>query len=88
MFSVNQGESRAPGTPAASERMQSTGHASTHAVSFVPMQIRGRAPISDSDRFTYDVAPDGKRFLVNQYVKPEQPAPLTILLHAGSPPAK
>jgi eukaryotic-like serine/threonine-protein kinase len=50
--------------------------------------IRGRAPISDSDRFIYDVAPDGKRFLVNQYVKPEQPAPLTILLHAGRPPAK
>jgi Tol biopolymer transport system component/predicted Ser/Thr protein kinase len=50
--------------------------------------IRGRAPISNSDLFTYDVAPDGKRFLVNQYVKPEQPTPLTILLHAASPPAK
>jgi Tol biopolymer transport system component len=50
--------------------------------------IRGRAPISNSDLFTYDVAPDGKRFLVNQYVKPERPAPLNILLHTASPPAK
>ena len=43
-------------------------------------QIRGRAPISSTDIFTYDVAKDGKRFLVNRYVKPEHVAPLTILL--------
>src|SRR5262249_45368231 len=43
--------------------------------------IRGRAPISSSDLFTYDVALDGKRFLVNQYVRPEQPAPLNVVLH-------
>jgi hypothetical protein len=50
--------------------------------------IRARAPISSTDFFTYDVSPDGKRFLVNQYVKPEQVAPLNILWHAASPPAK
>ena len=47
-------------------------------------QIRGRAPISSTDIFTYDVAKDGKRFLVNRYVKPEHVAPLTILLQAVS----
>jgi len=45
-------------------------------------QIHGRAPISSTDIFTYDVAKDGKRFLVNRYVKPEHVAPLTILLDA------
>ncbi|MGD0510034.1 MAG: hypothetical protein ABSA27_19705, partial [Terriglobales bacterium] len=45
-------------------------------------QIRGRAPISSTDVFTYDVAKDGKRFLVNRYVKPEHVPPLTILLQA------
>ena len=43
-------------------------------------QIRGRAPISSTDVFTYDVARDGKRFLVNRYVPPEHMPPLTILL--------
>lgn len=47
-------------------------------------QIRGRAPISSTDVFTYDVAKDGKRFLVNRYVKPEHVAPLTILLNAAT----
>ena len=47
-------------------------------------QIRGRAPISSTDIFTYDVSKDGKRFLVNRYVKPEHIAPLTILLHVQS----
>jgi Tol biopolymer transport system component len=46
-------------------------------------QIRGRAPISSTDLFTYDVAKDGKRFLVNRYVKPEHVAPLTVLLNVG-----
>jgi Tol biopolymer transport system component len=45
-------------------------------------RIRGRAPISSTDLFSYDVAPDGKRFLVNRYVRPEHPAPLTIVLNA------
>ncbi len=44
-------------------------------------QIHGRAPISSTDVFTYDVTKDGKRFLVNRYVKPEHVAPLTILLN-------
>ena len=45
-------------------------------------QVRGRAPISSSDLFTYDVARDGKRFLVNRYVKPDYVQPLTVLLNA------
>jgi Tol biopolymer transport system component len=51
-------------------------------------QVHGRAPISSTDVFTYDVANDGKRFLVNRYVKPEHVAPLTILLKiANSSPS-
>jgi serine/threonine protein kinase len=45
-------------------------------------QVHSRAPISSTDLFTYDVAPDGKRFLVNRYVKPEHIAPLNIVLNA------
>jgi Tol biopolymer transport system component len=45
-------------------------------------QIRGRSPISSTDIFTYDVAKNGQRFLVNRYVKPEHVPPLTILLNA------
>jgi Tol biopolymer transport system component len=50
-------------------------------------QIRGRAQISSTDAFTYDVAKDGKRFLVNRYVKPEHVPPLTIVLNVqnGNP---
>ena len=47
-------------------------------------QIHGRAPISSTDLFTYDVTKDGKRFLVNRYVKPEHVPPLTILLNAAN----
>jgi eukaryotic-like serine/threonine-protein kinase len=51
----------------------------------VPLfQIYGRAPISSTDVFTYDVAKDGKRFLVNRYVRPEHVPPLTILLRAAA----
>jgi hypothetical protein len=46
-------------------------------------QIRGRAPISSTDVFTYDVTKDGKRFLVNRYVSPEHVPPLTILLQSS-----
>jgi eukaryotic-like serine/threonine-protein kinase len=49
-------------------------------------QVRGRAPISSTDVFTYDVTKDGKRFLVNRYVRPEHVPPLTILLHAAANP--
>src|SRR5579862_255575 len=45
-------------------------------------QVRGRAGVSDGDRFTYDVSKDGK-FLVDRYVKPEHVNPLTIVLNAG-----
>lgn len=44
-------------------------------------QIRGRAPISSTDLFTYDVTKDGQRFLVNQYMKPDHIPPLTIVQH-------
>jgi eukaryotic-like serine/threonine-protein kinase len=47
-------------------------------------QFHGRAPISSTDVFTYDVAKDGKRFLVNRYVKPEHAAPPAIVLNATS----
>ena len=56
----------------------------------VPLfQFHGRAPISSTDIFSYDVTKDGKRFLVNRYVKPDHIGPpgrtigpLTILLNA------
>ncbi len=51
-------------------------------------QVRGRAPISSTDLFTYDVAKDGQRFLVNQYVKPEHVEALTIVQHALAPAPK
>jgi Tol biopolymer transport system component len=47
-------------------------------------QIHGRASISSSDVFTYDVTKDGKRFLVNRYVKPDRITLLTIVLHAAA----
>ena len=47
-------------------------------------QIHGRAPISSTDVFTYDVARDGNRFLINRYVKPEHVPPLTILLNTAN----
>ena len=67
--------------PVSSESGFSTGTPSTL------FQIRGRAPISSTDVFTYDVAKEGKRFLVNRYVKPDHVAPLTILLHAAGGPS-
>jgi len=49
----------------------------------VPLfQFHGRAPISSTDTFSYDVTRDGKRFLVNRYVKPDTITPLTIVLHS------
>jgi eukaryotic-like serine/threonine-protein kinase len=49
-------------------------------------QIRARAPISSTDLYTYDVTKDGKRFIVNQYLKPDHVAPLTIVQHAFAEP--
>ncbi len=51
-------------------------------------QFHGRAPISSTDVFSYDVAKDGKRFLVNRYVKPERITPLTIVLNAAAKSAE
>ena len=51
-------------------------------------QVRGRAPISSTDLFTYDVTRDGQRFLVNQYVKPAYVSPLTIVQHSFAGPPK
>jgi hypothetical protein len=45
-------------------------------------QIPGRAPISSTDLFTYDVTSDGKRFLVNRYLKPSSVPPFSIILNA------
>jgi serine/threonine protein kinase len=51
----------------------------------VPLfEFHGRAAISNTDVFSYDVTKDGKRFLVNRYVKPDNITPLTIVLNAGS----
>lgn len=49
-------------------------------------QFHGRPPISSSDVFSYDVSKDGKRFLVNRYIKPDKIEPLTIILNAGNEP--
>jgi len=43
----------------------------------------GRAQISSTDLFSYDVTKDGQRFVVNRYKKPEVIAPLTVVLRAG-----
>jgi eukaryotic-like serine/threonine-protein kinase len=51
-------------------------------------QVRGRAPISSTDVYTYDATKDGQRFLVNEYVKPDRVPPLTIVQHALSEPPK
>ena len=47
-------------------------------------QFHGRAAISSTDVFSYDVSKDGKRFLVNRYVKPDHITPLTIVLNASA----
>jgi eukaryotic-like serine/threonine-protein kinase len=47
-------------------------------------QIHGRAPISNTDLYTYDVSKDGRRFLVNRYVEPDHIEPLTVVLNAAA----
>jgi eukaryotic-like serine/threonine-protein kinase len=49
-------------------------------------QIRGRAAISSTDLFSYDVAKDDKRFLVNRYVKLDHLTPSTVVLHTTAKP--
>jgi Tol biopolymer transport system component len=45
-------------------------------------RVRSRAPISNTDVFSYDVSKDGSRFIVNRYVKPSSVPPLEIVLNA------
>jgi hypothetical protein len=45
--------------------------------------VHSRPPNSSTDMWTYDVTRDGKRFLVNQAVKPERAPPINIVLHAS-----
>jgi len=47
-------------------------------------QLHGRAQISNTDLYTYDVSKDGKRFLVNRYVAPDRVEPLTVVLNAAA----
>jgi Tol biopolymer transport system component len=47
-------------------------------------QFHGRAGISSTDMLSYDVSKDGRRFLVNRYVKPERITPLTIIMHTAA----
>jgi eukaryotic-like serine/threonine-protein kinase len=47
-------------------------------------QSHGRAQISSTDLFTYDVTKDGQRFLMNRYFKPQSIAPLKIILNAAA----
>jgi len=47
-------------------------------------QVLGRAPISSTDVFSYDVSKDGTRFLVDRYVKPDKIEPLTIVMNMPS----
>ena len=47
-------------------------------------QLSGRAPVSSTDLYKYDVAKDGKRFLVNRYLQPANLPPLNIVLNANA----
>jgi eukaryotic-like serine/threonine-protein kinase len=46
-------------------------------------RAHARPSVSSSDVFNYDVTPDGKRFLVDRYIKPAETPPLSIILHAS-----
>ena len=45
--------------------------------------FQARAGISSTDLFTYDVTKDGKRFIVNRYLRPETVRPLVVVLGVG-----
>ena len=45
-------------------------------------QSHARSAVSSSDLFSYDVTPDGQRFLIDRYVKPASTQPLSIILNA------
>ena len=56
------------------------GFSSAEPVALFP--LRGRPYVSSTDLYTYDVTKDGRRFLVNRFVKADHPTPLTIVLNA------
>ncbi|HSY12184.1 MAG TPA: protein kinase [Verrucomicrobiae bacterium] len=43
-----------------------------------------RMAVSSSDQFSFDVTPDGQKFLIDQYFKPAETPPLSIILNATS----
>jgi eukaryotic-like serine/threonine-protein kinase len=45
-------------------------------------QLHARALFASNDLYSYDASPDGKRFLVNRYLKPDHVQPLTVVLNA------
>ena len=45
-------------------------------------QTQFRAHVSSTDLYSYDVTKDGQRFLVNRYFKPQQVAPLRVVLNS------
>lgn len=49
----------------------------------VPLfRISARAPVSSTDLYNYTVTADGKRFLVNRYIRPASLPPFNIVLNA------
>jgi hypothetical protein len=48
----------------------------------VPLFIApAREPVSSTDTFNYDVAPDGKRFIVNRPVEASSAPPLEVVIN-------
>jgi dipeptidyl aminopeptidase/acylaminoacyl peptidase len=47
-------------------------------------QSHARSAVSSSDLFSYDVTPDGQRFLIDRYMKPATTPPLSIILNSTS----
>lgn len=47
----------------------------------VLFQTRARESLSSEEVFTYDVSPDGQRFLINGNVEQDNPPPANIVLN-------
>ena len=47
----------------------------------VLFQTRAREPLSAEEIFTYDVSPDGQRFLINVNLEQSNPPPVNIVLN-------
>ncbi len=45
-------------------------------------QSHARSAVSSSDLYSYDVTPDGQRFLIDRYRKPSSTQPLSIILNS------